>query len=342
MKLSEIKITPILESLKLEKIDDEIYFSKQYDNYISNSRLGILKANLPDPTKFFEGLQKNAKYMDCLIFGSAVHELSLQNDLFFVVDSINRPTAKAGAMADYLYQGSGRMPSYEEMRKASLEIDYYAKSWNQDKANDLRSKCEAYWKARAEFEKTLDGSKTPIYLDPKNRERLNKCIIALENDSEIQSLLHPNCEVVANEQAILCDMLVEAPGNKPFILKLKSKLDNFSLDPETNTITVNDVKTTGRYADQFENAVSNFSYYREMAFYSYLLRMVAKKYYNMEKCTIKSNFLVVETIPEYATRVVPMSAKWFKDGMLEFSHLLKLVAFYCCDGNGFEDFRTDI
>lgn len=69
MKLSEIKITPILESLKLEKIDDEIYFSKQYDNYISNSRLGILKANLPDPTKFFEGLQKNAKYMDCLIFG---------------------------------------------------------------------------------------------------------------------------------------------------------------------------------------------------------------------------------------------------------------------------------
>ena len=40
----EIKFTPLIESLKLEKIDDSVYFSKKYSNYISNSRLGLMKS----------------------------------------------------------------------------------------------------------------------------------------------------------------------------------------------------------------------------------------------------------------------------------------------------------
>ena len=52
--IQQIKITPIIESLRLEEIDDAIYFSKTYKDYISNSRLGILKK---DGVKvFFEGI----------------------------------------------------------------------------------------------------------------------------------------------------------------------------------------------------------------------------------------------------------------------------------------------
>ena len=58
----------------------------------------------------------------------------------------------------------------------------------------------------------------------------------------------------------------------------------------------------------------------------------------MESPTIRGNFLVVETIPEYSTGVVPM--KMFKKGFEEFKHLLKLVSFYVL--NGYETFGTDL
>jgi hypothetical protein len=41
--IKQIKITPLLDTLKLENISDEEYFSEYRKDYISNSRLGILK-----------------------------------------------------------------------------------------------------------------------------------------------------------------------------------------------------------------------------------------------------------------------------------------------------------
>ena len=73
--------------------------------------------------------------------------------------------------------------------------------------------------------------------------------------------------------------------------------------------------------------------------YCYLLKLVAEQYYDIQNPTIKSNFLVVETIPNYYTKVVPMTGKLFKQGIEEFKHLLKLAAFYCC--NGYEYFREE-
>jgi len=57
------------------------------------------------------------------------------------------------------------------------------------------------------------------------------------------------------------------------------------------------------------------------------------------KPTIKSNFLIVETIPEFYTKVYPMTKALFKKGMDEFSHLLKLAAFYSC--NGYDGLREE-
>ena len=61
MKLSEIKLTPLIETLRLEKIDDNIYFtSPVYKNRISNSRLGLLNpAQGGDPDKFFTGFKQS-------------------------------------------------------------------------------------------------------------------------------------------------------------------------------------------------------------------------------------------------------------------------------------------
>ena len=59
-----------------------------------------------------------------------------------------------------------------------------------------------------------------------------------------------------------------------------------------------------------------------------ILKQIVKKYYNIENPTIKGNFLVVSTIPEYNTLVYPMTPKLFKSGMSEVSYLLKCVAYF--------------
>lgn len=51
--LNEIKITPLLDTLRLENISDDEYFSQKFSNYISNSRLGLLKTK--GAKAFFEG-----------------------------------------------------------------------------------------------------------------------------------------------------------------------------------------------------------------------------------------------------------------------------------------------
>lgn len=331
MKLSEIKIEPLIDTIQFKKIPDEIYFSDKYSNYISNSRLSLLSMHPKNPDKFFGGLKVDGGYSLSLSLGSAVHECVLQPEYFYIVDEIDKPTAKAGAMADALYQYNGRAPSYQEMIDAAKKIGYYATSFSANKAEKLRGICNEYWRKRCIYEHSdrLIKNKTPIYLDAKSRDTAYHCIKSLSNNKDIQSLLKPDIDLVGNEQAILMDIKVTCPDREPFIFHLKSKLDNYSIDTLTNEITVNDIKTTGKYANMFKSAIKSFKYNRELAMYSWLLGLYVSKEYNMVKPTVKGNFLVVETFGNFNSKVYPMDNTLFKTGFDEFKHLIKLVAFYC-------------
>jgi hypothetical protein len=327
----------------LEDVSDEEYFSEKFSNYISNSRLSLINPEQGGcPEDFF--VTRPVQRSDSLRFGSAVHTLVLQPDEFLLVDSVDAPTAKAHYMAEYLFdvmkKKGTKDPTDEEIIEASNVIDYYKDKMTDKKINELRLKCNQYWLQRFLFEHDYTGSQTPVYLDVKSRDKLQSCLNNIEKDNNIQKLLHPEGltqdPIIGNEKTILMDVKVDSP-ERTFVLKLKSKLDNFSLDLESSIITVNDLKTTGRPIIEFENAINKYHYHREIAMYSWLLTFCAKKFYNMENPTIRGNFLVVETIPEYLTGVVPM--KMFKKGFEEFKHLLKLVAFYVL--NGYESFGTD-
>ena len=347
MKLSELKITPLLDTLYLEDISDDEYFSEKYSNYISNSRLSLIN---PDqggcPEDFF--ITRPVQRSDSLRFGGAVHTLVLQPDDFILIDSVDAPTAKAHYMAEYLFdvmkEKGTTNPTDEEIIEASNVIDYYKDKMTDKKIDDLRLKCNQYWLQRFMFEHDYKGEQKPIYLDPRNRSKLQSCLEAVKKDKSIQKLLHPEglitTPIVGNEKTILLDVKVEGPNINPFILRIKAKLDNFTLDFDENTITVNDLKTTGRIISEFQDAISKYHYNREIAMYSWLLSLCANKFYNMNKPAIKGNFLVVETIPNYLTGVVPMTPKLYKEGIKEFQHLIKLVAFYVV--NGYESFGTKL
>lgn len=332
MDLNDIVIEPLLDTLRLEKISDQIYFSEKYSGYVSNSRLGLINPRQGgSPKQFFEGF-KDTGFSPAFMLGSAVHELVLQKNQFKLSEDLGRPTAKLGAMADVLYNKFLEHPvTKEDIIEASNKIDYYKGKITSELVSKILESCRTYWENRQKQEFDLSESKEIIYLDTKSIDIVKSCVQAIEENPKMQELLHPKGIITdpisENEQAILLDVNVKCPNGKEFILRLKSKLDNYTIDTETNTIIINDLKTIGKIVSEFSKNQANFHYNREIGMYMYLLRLCAQKFYNIEQPKYQANFLVVSTIPNYYTKVVPMTPLEIRKGFEEFRVLLKYVAY---------------
>lgn len=327
--LKEIKITPLLDTLKLVNISDEVYFSEYRKDYISNSRLGVLVKDGVEA--FFKGIPQ--EYNPSFETGSLIHTMTLQPEYYEVIEGVFKPTAKAGLMADALYKSDGTTPTDDEIKSKSYEIGYYKDKLTTNRLSEFRLKAEPYWRDRFLYETNnpfKEGDKKRIYTDERNFELLNNCLKTLNENENIQKLLHPSGltedPIIKNEYTLLMDITMEVPEYKSKTYKLKAKLDNFTIDNEEGIITVNDLKTTSKPASIFDPTY--FHYQREIAFYSFLLKLYAQKELGIQKPQVKGNFLVVSTIPEYQTSVVPMTPKLFKSGWNEVVYLLRTVAYF--------------
>lgn len=330
MQLSEIKLTPLLDTLQLVKISDAEYFSPKYGECISNSRLGLLNPRQGgSPESFFTGF-KDEGFISSLVIGSAVHELVLQNESFELAPALGKPTAKMGAMADELYPVWLEHPiRTSDITEASNKINYYKGKLTPDRIKQVNEQCIPYWKARKKL--VSNSNKELIYLDDKSRDTVYNCSEALINNPQVQELLHPSglidAPISLNENALLLDVQAECPNGKTFIMHLKAKLDNFTIDLESDTVVVNDVKTIGKVVSEIDSNISKYHYSRELAMYLFLLRLYVIKEYGIENPTMKANYLVVSTIPQYYTKVRAMTKKECYEGLHEFRTLLRYAAY---------------
>lgn len=330
MQLSEIKLTPLLDTLQLVKISDAEYFSPKYGEYISNSRLGLLNPRQGgSPESFFTGF-KDEGFISSLVIGSAVHELVLQNESFELAPALGKPTAKMGAMADELYPVWLKHPiRTTDITEASNKINYYKGKLTPDRIKQVNEQCIPYWKARKQL--VSNSNKELIYLDDKSRDTVYNCVEALTNNPQVQELLHPSglidTPISLNENALLLDVQAECPNGKTFIIHLKAKLDNFTIDLESDTVVVNDVKTIGKVVSEIDSNISKYHYSRELAMYLFLLRLYVIKEYGIENPTMKANYLVVSTVPQYYTKVRAMTKKECYAGLHEFRTLLRYAAY---------------
>lgn len=330
MQLSEIKLTPLLDTLQLVKISDAEYFSPKYGEYISNSRLGLLNPRQGgSPESFFTGF-KDEGFISSLVIGSAVHELVLQDESFELAPALSKPTAKMGAMADELYPVWLKHPiRTADITEASNKINYYKGKLTPDRIKQVNEQCIPYWKARKQL--VSNSNKELIYLDDKSRDTVYNCVEALTNNPQVQELLHPSglidSPISLNENALLLDVQAECPNGKTFIMHLKAKLDNFTIDLESDTIVVNDVKTIGKVVSEIDSNISKYHYSRELAMYLFLLRLYVIKEYGIENPTMKANYLVVSTVPQYYTKVRAMTKKECYEGLHEFRTLLRYAAY---------------
>ena len=336
----DIKLIPLLDTIQLLDISDDVYFSKQYSNYISNSRLKLIN---PDqggsPMLYKKGFDSSGS-SDAFFRGSAVHCIVLQPDDYVIAPLTTRPTAKLGFVADECYKSFTETLSVtdEQIIAAATKIDYFKDSLTPERIASIRTCCQDYWSGRSDWESRSGNTKEPIFLDAKSWDIVTTCIKSVENNKDIQKLLHPEGikqePIICNEGTLLMDVRAIVDGQET-VLKLKAKLDNFTINLETNTIVLNDLKTSGHIlADFGSNSFINYHYSRQGAMYLWMLKLYAEKTYNLVNPNMYVNFMVVSTIPDYRSGVYKCKNCEIAQGMYEFKRLLRMVA--SCEIYGYD------
>lgn len=337
VKFSDFKIIPDLSSIRMLDIDDDVYFSKKYRDYISNSRLkNIDPKDGGSPEQY-----KNPPHIttQSLSIGSSVHELLLQPDSFVLAPKSNKPTAKLGAMADKVYQlNKEGMSLREAIVVASSEINYYVSTIN-SKIDMVIEKCTPYWNTLDECRVVPDDVKE-IFLSDSDYDTVTGCIDSCNNNEDITTKLHPT-DVFGepieshNEMAFFIDFVVTYKKRYCATLKFKMKADNFTIDSENKIVTLNDLKTTGKPTAWFMNeeygSMMHYHYYRQMYLYSWVLWLYCVQKYGASKnqgWKLDCNMLVVQTFGEYISKCYNVSSTWLKKGKVEGEELLKRVAAY--------------
>ena len=316
-----IKVYPLLDSLEILDISDETYFT-EYSDYISNSRLSLINPDQGGSVEKY--LAREKLNTGSLLLGSAVHAEVLQPGEFNIIGGVHRPTAKLGLMADELAKYYPYDITDERIIEASDKIDYYKGKLNASKIAMVRESCQEYWAMR----KDITGDNN-MFLDDTAYMKYKGCIESVKNNSDIQRLLSPeglfSDPIIKNELALVIHFeAVNTDTGEVVDLPFKAKLDNFTI--VDGDIVLNDLKTTGHLLQDFPDSFEKYHYYRQMAVYSWLLRVAFDRNFTGPLESFTANMLVVSTAPEYHSRVFRVKRSDIIRGFNEFKSLLHKVA----------------
>lgn len=337
IKLSEITMIPLKESVQRIEMSDERYFSSEFKDYVSNSGLKYINPEQGGSLKeYFTG---NHHFTSAsLQLGSAVHEAVLQPESFTIADKCNKPTAKLGLVADgiikYRKQGYSIKDS---IKNAAIDADYY-KGEIEKKLSDIIAKCISYYFKARNFADNV------ITLDDKMWDQADQCINNLKGNQTIMNKLHPTDMFSDplpsyNEDALFMNFLFVYKNEYCCILKYKMKADNWTIDVDNKILTLNDLKTSNHAAKYFmyyKDDTNKGSYYlyhygRQAGAYLEVLEAYCESEYgfNKEEWESKMNFLVVSTnnIYNYDTACHGLTPKQIENGRKQFEKCMKMVAY---------------
>lgn len=330
VNLSDIKLSPNLESIRREKISDKEYFSKEYSDYISNSRLKLINPDQDgSPEKYKIGF--TGEITTSLSIGSGIHELFLQPESFTLGPDLNKPNAKLGLVIDEIKQLRREGYTINNAIKLACErVHYYENNINLSRIKSIIKEGLKYYQ---DSKYILDDS--VILLSQKDRNTVLNCVNNLNNNRQIRNLIKPidifGDEILTyNEDAFFINVDAQY-YDQTCELKLKMKTDNWTIDTDNKIITLNDLKTTGHLIGQFmEDSFVKFHYSRQFGMYLWmLLRYCEKEYnYNPIDWTVRCNVIVVETTANNSAGIFPINLDLLEQGRKEFCKLLKMVA-YC-------------
>lgn len=336
IKLSDIKLIPIPNTISREDISDEVYFSKKYKDYISNSRLKLINPKQDgSPKTYLRGF--NGETTQSLQIGSGVHCMLLQPNEFELAPMLDKPSAKLGNVIDKIIKyRKNKWSIYKSIKQACIDCSYYVNQIDRQIPNIIKKGFKYYWNHK------LYEDKKYIHLCERDRNTVISCLESCNRNKFLLDKLNPKdifgdlCAQSFNEDTFFMDIAC-VYKNKACVLKLKLKADNWTIDIENKKLVLNDLKTTGHFVDTFMNhdgSFYNFHYGRQLALYTWVLIEYAKQKYGFDKktWTYECNILAVQTIPPYDTGVFKVSNSLLKQGKQEYEELLKRVGYHTMFG----------
>ena len=90
---------------------------------------------------------------------------------------------------------------------------------------------------------------------------------------------------------------------------------------------MNDIITIGKIGSEIDNNIKKFHYRREFAMYLYILKLCGEKFYHLKNPKIQAHYLVVSTITNFYSKVIPVTYGELREGFHGFKTLLKSVAY---------------
>lgn len=355
MDISKYKIIPKPETAKRLTMSDAEYFGNALTGYVSNSQLSLLNpAQGGSYAKFLAGFDDSNMNANSLELGSAVHALFLEAHSYRLSD-YTKPSGKVGPIIYDTYNliKNGDKREFDViLKECALNNDYYSNSLTEKRILTLKEKGVPYFNYLQGVVKTDDV--TEIVLSEDMRNKCSTIIKNLNADPSIMLKFFPEDllgEVkVYYEDVITMDIDVELEPGIIQTIKLKGKIDQWSIDYENKAISINDLKTTGKECKYFagfefddfvtgekrfvNGSFQNFHYHRQVAMYSWMIWHYTQEIRKNDKAwTMNSNIGVVETIGEHNTLLLPVSKTTVMSGYKEFDTLIKTLAHYMYYGD---------
>lgn len=356
MNLTNYKVNFLLETVNKKEMSDVEYFSDAYKGYSSNSKLSYINpAQDGSPQKYRDGLKSS--YNSSFDFGSAVHALFLQPNDFVLSDYSEKPTAKLGVFVDefrkFRLKGLSLIDASIE---ASVSADYYSGKLSDKIIKTAITKSLPYYLAVMHGLYEDAQGREVIVLSRKQQDDCKSCIKNLNSNPKLRYALFgqnffDSC-IIYNEDALFVDVNVTLPDGRSVIIPLKSKLDNYRIDPSEKTIHLNDLKTSAKNVDYFmgnnipelddkgnrngnmywiDGSFQKYHYARQLALYLIVLQMYCKSL-GYDGYSYKVNVAVVQSLPDFNTRLHNVPQKFIAAGMTELKELLCRVAFHELNG----------
>lgn len=342
----DIELIPILASVERIQMEDPEYFAL---DAISNSKLALINPDQDgSPQKFFR--EQKSSTSTALELGSAVHALLLEKDKNFLSE-FEKPGGKVAQIiktAHGLANRESNPINYDEALTVSCKVhDYYSTNLSDNRLQTLKEKGASYYEFLSE-----EAKPGMVVLTADQRDKCLKCVGSVKLNQHAFGLLYPTITDTVlsfDEDVILMDVIAKFKDDlteeEEVSLKIKGKIDNWSIDLDNNIIIMNDLKTTGKPLQFFpgrwqddkyeenklffvEGSFQKYHYNRQLAFYMSMLVAYCNKTYGVRDWDLRINIIAVETIYPFRCQVFRIGDETLRKGMIEYNHLLKRVAYH--------------
>lgn len=247
----------------------------------------------------------------------------------FAIAEVPKPTEKLGEIADKIIELVQQGNIYDDAL-----VKYVIESTNY----------QANWKMETRITKVNDGTfeyinevleakeNNQIFMTVSEAEKVQNATEAIQNhpaasklifvDQDFSDLKHFKELIIIREIAI---------GETR--LKLKSRIDNITIDVENRVVKLVDLKTTSQGVHAYLKSFKHWRTYRQLAFYKSMLSWWVHQTFGGRGWRFEYYIIGVETNKLQQCVVYRIDSQWIKKGSEEAMSLLHRIAYHKHTGN---------